>query len=111
MLRADPALIALLVGYLPPGSEWSVSGQTGTDHIAHDRLLQFAPSNGGHVRTGFEDTLLLNNGVPASNNAQLVLQWVHAANALGRPVATAAEARAILRLTNWDDLRGLDRSR
>jgi 3-keto-5-aminohexanoate cleavage enzyme len=98
MLRADPALIALLVGYLPQGSEWSVSGQTGSDYIAHDRLLQFALSNAGHVRTGFEDTMLLNNGMPASNNAELVLQWVHAANSLGRPVATPTEARTILRL-------------
>ena len=100
MLRADPALIALLVDYLPPGSEWSVSAQTGSDHITHDRLLRFALSNGGHVRTGFEDTVLLNNGAPASNNAELVLQWVQAANALRRPIATPAEARTILRLAN-----------
>lgn len=100
MLRADPALIALLVGYLPLGSEWSVSAQTGSDHITHDRLLQFALSNGGHVRTGFEDTILLNNGAPASNNAELVLQWVQAANALRRPIATPGEARTILRLAN-----------
>ena len=98
MLRADPKLIALLVSYLSPGSEWSVSGQTGRDYVAHGRLLEFALSNGGHVRTGFEDTMLLRDGVPASNNLELVSQWVQAANRLGRQVATPAEARTILRL-------------
>lgn len=52
-----------------------------------------AAALGGHVRVGFENNLLLKNGDVARDNAQLVQQVVDVAAALGRPVATAQQAR------------------
>lgn len=51
---------------------------------------------GGHVRTGLEDSLLYQKGIPAQSNVQLVERVVQIANALGRRVATAGEARRML---------------
>jgi len=48
---------------------------------------------GGHVRVGFENNLLLNNGQVAPNNAALVRQIADSARVLGRPLYTAAQAR------------------
>jgi len=51
----------------------------------------------GHVRTGLEDNLWFRRGQPATN-AALVERVVRLANELDRPVATPAEARALLGL-------------
>ncbi len=51
---------------------------------------------GGHVRTGMEDSLLYQRGIPAQSNVQLVERVVQIASALGRRVATAEEARRML---------------
>jgi 3-keto-5-aminohexanoate cleavage enzyme len=53
---------------------------------------------GGHVRVGMEDNLYYSRGVLASSNAQLVARVVRIARELGRPVASPAQARAILGL-------------
>jgi uncharacterized protein (DUF849 family) len=53
---------------------------------------------GGHVRVGLEDNIYLRKGVLAESNAQLVEKAVRMAGEMGRPVATAAEARRILGL-------------
>lgn len=52
-----------------------------------------AAAFGGHARVGFENNLLLNNGAVAPDNAALVSQVVAAARCLGRPLATAQDAR------------------
>ena len=53
---------------------------------------------GGNVRVGFEDNLYLGRGVLAKSNGELVKKVADMAALLGRPVATPAEARAILGL-------------
>jgi 3-keto-5-aminohexanoate cleavage enzyme len=53
---------------------------------------------GGHARVGLEDNLYYRNGELAESNAQLVARTGGLAEELGRPVATPAEARAILGL-------------
>ena len=53
---------------------------------------------GGHVRVGLEDNLYYRKGEQAESNAQLVERTVRIAEELGRPVASTAEAREILRL-------------
>jgi uncharacterized protein (DUF849 family) len=52
-----------------------------------------AAALGGHVRVGFENNLLLKSGEVAKDNAELVRQVVDVAAALGRPLATAQQAR------------------
>ena len=97
-MPADIRLLDLLVEGLPPGSEWGVSAQTGDDHAAHVRLLLWAFGRGGHVRTGLEDMVWLRAGEPARSNADLVEQWIMTARIWGRPIASPAEARAMLGL-------------
>jgi 3-keto-5-aminohexanoate cleavage enzyme len=61
-------------------------------------LAELAIADGGHVRVGLEDNLYLEKGVLAPSNAALVAKVAALAAACGRPVATPAEARRILRL-------------
>ena len=52
-----------------------------------------AATLGGHVRVGFENNLLLNNGQVAPDNAALVHQVADSARVLGRSLYTAHHAR------------------
>ena len=54
--------------------------------------------NGGHARVGFEDNLYIRKNVLATSNAQMVQKVAEIANHLDREVATAQEARKILKL-------------
>jgi 3-keto-5-aminohexanoate cleavage enzyme len=92
----DARILTLLLEQLPDGCEWCVSAQAGDDHGKHGRLLLWAFSNGGHVRTGMEDTIWLRPGELARSNASLVEQWVRTAELWGRPIASPAEARSLL---------------
>jgi 3-keto-5-aminohexanoate cleavage enzyme len=67
-----------------------------TDPESHRMLNLLAIAMGGHVRTGIGD-LPLWNGVPLTN-AQMVEKFASIARDMGREVATAEEARAILGL-------------
>jgi 3-keto-5-aminohexanoate cleavage enzyme len=95
-LPPDLRLLSLLVDRLPQDAAWCVSAQTGDDHALHARLLLWAFTHGGHVRTGFEDTAWLRAGVRARSNAELVEQWSTTAHTWGRPIATPTQARAML---------------
>jgi 3-keto-5-aminohexanoate cleavage enzyme len=53
---------------------------------------------GGNARTGMEDTLMLQRGVAARSNAELVERLVSVARALEREPATTAEVDQLLRL-------------
>jgi uncharacterized protein (DUF849 family) len=55
-----------------------------------------AASQGGHVRVGFENNMLLNDGSMAAGNADLVEQVKKGATLMDRPIATAQQAREIL---------------
>ncbi len=110
-------------GLVPPGA-WSVlfvlgrysAGQTSSaydllpflaayDHSLPWAICAFGPEEnacvttaaafGGHMRVGFENNLKLRDGTTAPDNAALVAQAAQGARALGRPLATAADARRI----------------
>jgi 3-keto-5-aminohexanoate cleavage enzyme len=51
---------------------------------------------GGHPRTGIEDTLMIERGVFAKNNAELVSSVAHQCQKYERKLATPEEARDIL---------------
>ncbi|MGX7893925.1 3-keto-5-aminohexanoate cleavage protein [Tsuneonella sp. HG222] len=57
---------------------------------------------GGHARVGLEDSLFIGKGELASSNAQQVARIRQIVEALGREVATPAEARAMLGLKGGD---------
>jgi 3-keto-5-aminohexanoate cleavage enzyme len=62
-------------------------------------LNDWAVSSGGHARTGLEDNVRLDRDRLAPSNAALVRRLVDLCDRYNRPVATWAEARAILGLS------------
>ncbi len=78
---------------LPPDAQWSVCA-IGRAQLP---LNAFCILAGGHVRTGLEDNLWYGRGDRATN-PRLVERVVRLAGELQRPVATPAEARAVLGL-------------
>lgn len=70
---------------------WSMCAFGAQEHACAIAAAAF----GGHVRVGFENNLWLRDGSIAPHNAALVGQVAEGARALGRPLATAAQARAI----------------
>ena len=53
-----------------------------------------AAEQGGHVRLGFENNIVLSDGTPASDNAALIAQFCETARHIHRLPATADEVRA-----------------
>jgi 3-keto-5-aminohexanoate cleavage enzyme len=79
---------------LAPDAEWCAAG-IGAGQIV---LNEWCVAAGGHARTGLEDNLRLDRETLAPSNAALVRRVVEICERHGRPVATPAEARAILGL-------------
>ncbi len=79
---------------LLPDSEWCAAG------IARHQIEvnEWCVAAGGHARTGLEDNIRMNRDTIAPSNAALVERVVELCEQYERPVATPAEARAILGL-------------
>ena len=79
---------------LLPDSEWCAAG------IARHQIEvnEWCVAAGGHARTGLEDNIRMNRDTLAPSNAALVERVVELCEQYKRPVATTAEARAILGL-------------
>ena len=79
---------------LLPDSEWCAAG------IARHQIEvnEWCVAAGGHARTGLEDNIRMNRETLAPSNAALVERVVELCEQYERPVATTAEARAILGL-------------
>lgn len=92
-IEGTPRNLMFMIESLPPGSTWSVCG-IGPSQVS---MLTMGILLGGHVRTGLEDTLLYEKGVPATN-AMLVKRVVRIAKELNRAVATPDQAREMLGL-------------
>ena len=92
-IQGTPKNLMHMVESLPPGSTWTVSG-IGSAQVP---MLAMAMLLGGHVRTGMEDVLEYEKGIPATNR-MLVERVVNLARVLGREIATTDEAREILGL-------------
>ena len=79
---------------LAPEAEWCAAG-VGAGQIV---VNEWAIAAGGHTRTGLEDNMRLDRERLAPSNAALVARAVELCARHERPVATPAEARAILGL-------------
>lgn len=88
---ANIGQLNLLLGMLPTGCNWSISG-VGKAQIW---TTYMGIAMGGNVRVGLEDNIYLHRGVLGSN-FEFVARTVRLAQEFGRGVATADEARAIL---------------
>jgi 3-keto-5-aminohexanoate cleavage enzyme len=88
---ASAATVSLFAGLVPPGVPWAV-----TAIPRHFPTMALTLSLGGHIRTGLEDVVYTAPGEHAESNGQLVTRARTLCEALGRPVATPAQAREIL---------------
>ncbi len=79
---------------LAPDAEWCGAG-VGAGQI---RLNEWCIAAGGHVRTGLEDNLRLDRATLAPSNAALVARAADLCARHARPVASPAQARALLGL-------------
>ncbi len=77
-----------------PGAPWCAAG-IGSAQIT---LNEWAVAAGGHVRTGLEDNVRLDRATLAPSNGALVQRVVAICDRHARPVATPAQARALLGL-------------
>ncbi|MCA0927617.1 BKACE family enzyme [Ruegeria profundi] len=82
------------VNRLFPGAPWCAAG-IGPNQIV---LNDWAISSGGHARTGLEDNVRMDRNTLAPSNAALVECTANICAQYERPVATPAQARAILGL-------------
>jgi 3-keto-5-aminohexanoate cleavage enzyme len=91
---APPSLetIALFAGLVPAGVPWMVTA-VGRHNFP---MMAVTLALGGHIRTGLEDVVYVAPGAYATCNAELVARAKTLCEAVGRPVATPAEARQIL---------------
>ena len=79
---------------IAPDAEWCAAG-VGPNQIV---VNEWCISTGGHCRTGLEDNVRLDRTTLAPSNAALVERTVALCAQYDRPVASPAEARAILGL-------------
>jgi 3-keto-5-aminohexanoate cleavage enzyme len=88
---ASAAMISLFAEMVPNGVPWMV-----TAIARHFPMMALTLALGGHIRTGLEDVVYVAPGEYADSNAQLVARARALCEAIGRPVATPAQAREIL---------------
>lgn len=93
-ISASERSLEFLVGSIPPECTWTVAG-VGRHQLP---MANYAVERGGNARVGLEDNIFLSKGVLAEGSAPLVAAVAEHAKSVGRPVATPAEARGLLRL-------------
>ena len=82
------------LGRLALDAQWCAAG-IGRHQI---EVNEWCVAAGGHCRTGLEDNIRIDRDTLAPSNAALVRRVVDLCDRYARPVATAAQARAILGL-------------
>lgn len=94
-LAATPLNLATVVQSLPAGAAWAAAG-VGRFQLPMNAL---GVVTGGHVRVGLEDNLWLDTErTQPADNLSLVERVVGIAHAVGREIATPAQARELLGL-------------
>jgi uncharacterized protein (DUF849 family) len=94
-MPVDEDALKLCIKYARPGALWQAT-LIGRREIWP--VHQLAAELGGMLRTGLEDTFYLPGGARAADNAALVAALAKCARNAGREVASAAEARQILKI-------------
>ncbi|MBF2052286.1 MAG: 3-keto-5-aminohexanoate cleavage protein [Candidatus Sericytochromatia bacterium] len=92
-MPAKASWLPLLVDELPPQTHWQVIA-IGRSEVWD--LHRACAEQGGHLRTGLEDTFYLPNGDKTDSNGRLIAELAKVAEAAGRPIASPAEARQML---------------
>ena len=89
-----PLQLEAMLELLPAGTHWTLNVK-GPKHFD---MAALAIARGGHVRTGLENSFELAPGRPPKTQAECVERIVQMARAMGREVASPAEARQALGL-------------
>ena len=97
--------ISLFASLVPAGVPWMVTA-IGRHNFP---MMAVTLALGGHIRTGLEDVVYVAPGEYADSNAQLVTRAKAVCEAVGRPVATPAQAREILGIRGALDARSRER--
>jgi 3-keto-5-aminohexanoate cleavage enzyme len=97
-MAGTPQAVVHMASILPRGASWSATG-IGRAHLP---VTFTALAMGGHVRTGFEDTIYYARGRIAGSNAELIARVARLAGEAGREVATPEAAREILGMVGGD---------
>jgi len=79
---------------LAPDAQWCAAGVGAGQAVINEWCI----AQGGHTRTGLEDNVRWDRNTLAPSNAALVQRAVDLCAKYDRPVATTAQARAILGL-------------
>jgi uncharacterized protein (DUF849 family) len=89
--QSDPSALIAFLDRWPADEPWSVCafGQ------AETAALAMALALGGHVRVGFENSLVRPDGSMASDNAEAVARIAEIALLIGRKPATSEETRSL----------------
>jgi 3-keto-5-aminohexanoate cleavage enzyme len=95
-IPAWPDVLAFLAPRLPEDASWSATG-IGRSHLP---VAEEAIRRGGHVRTGLEDVRYYAPGELAVSNAQLIERVAGMAKLAGREVASPAQARGLLGMSD-----------
>jgi len=94
-MAGTPQAVVHMASILPAGSTWTATG-IGRTHLP---VALTALALGGHVRTGFEDTIYYERGRLATSNAELIARVARIAGEAGRELATPEQAREIIGIT------------
>lgn len=96
-MPAKASWLPLLIEEMTPEMQWQTI-LIGRQEVweGHRRSAEL----GGHLRTGVEDTFYLPNGEKTTGNGPLIEALVTVAREAGREIASPAEARKILGITN-----------
>jgi 3-keto-5-aminohexanoate cleavage enzyme len=94
-MAGTPQAVSYIASQLPATATWSATG-IGRTHIP---VALTAVAMGGHVRTGFEDTVYYERGRLAGSNAELIARVARIAREAGRELATPDQAREIMGIT------------
>jgi 3-keto-5-aminohexanoate cleavage enzyme len=92
---ADVELLPILRRLIMKGAPWQV---TAIGRAEIWKLHWAAAQQGGHLRSGLEDTFYLPDGRVADSNGQLIEALAQVARETGRAIASPTEARAIMGL-------------
>jgi 3-keto-5-aminohexanoate cleavage enzyme len=92
-LAATPDNLCAVVRALPRGAVWAATGVGRFQFFVNSLAIVM----GGHVRVGLEDAIYYDwNHRSLATNAGLIDRVVRLAQAVGRPISTAAQTRAML---------------
>jgi len=94
-ISAHPRNIVNMIDALPKDSIFQCIGVGPTQLFVNTMAI----ITGGHVRVGMEDSVLYDRGKLLESNAQAVERIVRLARELGRDIATPAQARNMLNIS------------